>query len=218
MKGRAIRALFIVVTLSLVSAAKDKGPEVTNKTFDAPIDKVYAAAVQVASVHFNLKTAVKEAYTVNFYTGGSYSFVLTAVCTSQGASQTEVAVSVVTAANNPQVFRLRGAREKLRARFWQELQVALDGMQGSSSTVAHEAEVKTKDIATVSILSMPEGAEITVDKKFVGNTPSTLRLAAGDHAIKITSKGYRTWEQSMTLHAGESITIRATLDQEPLRP
>src|SRR5712692_10291758 len=36
------------------------------------------------------------------------------------------------------------------------------------------------ELSTVGINSTPDGADITVDEKFMGSTPSSLRLAAGD--------------------------------------
>jgi hypothetical protein len=213
-KRTAIEGFILIFVLSLVCVAKDKEPEVTIEVFDAPIDKAYAAAVQVASVDFNLKAAVKEAYTVNFFVGGEFPFVLTAICTNRGNNKTEVAVSVVPGVGNPQVFRLRGTREKLRATFWRELQVALNHMQTSPSTVTPEDNSKSSEaFSTITVMSEPDGAEIAVDQKFAGNTPSTLHIPAGDHAIAIVGKGYQKWERSMTLRAGESITIRATLDR-----
>jgi hypothetical protein len=46
---------------------------------------------------------------------------------------------------------------------------------------------------------MPEGAEITVDEKFMGSTPSSLRLAVGDHKIKLGKPGFKPWERPMTV-------------------
>ena len=39
--------------------------------------------------------------------------------------------------------------------------------------------------STVVIKSDPEEAEIIIDGKFIGSTPSTLRLTPGDHEIVI---------------------------------
>src|SRR5262249_30253178 len=53
----------------------------------------------------------------------------------------------------------------------------------SSSPVVANSEA---DLTNVSIKSAPEGAEITVDGKLVGSTPSTIKIKSGDHAISIT--------------------------------
>src|SRR5258708_6858323 len=45
-------------------------------------------------------------------------------------------------------------------------------------------------LSTVDIKSTPDGAEITVDEKFIGSTPSSLRLAAGDRKIRMEKSGF----------------------------
>lgn len=73
--------------------------------------------------------------------------------------------------------------------------------------------VATND-ASVTIKSVPEGAEITIDEKFVGNTPSTLRLKLGDHTLLITKPGFTSWKRVVALSPGSSITIDATLEKK----
>lgn len=60
------------------AVAKDKTQDMV-MSFSVPVDRVYAAAVQVASAGYNLKSAVKEVYTVNFFTGGKFSMVVSAI-------------------------------------------------------------------------------------------------------------------------------------------
>jgi hypothetical protein len=67
--------------------------------------------------------------------------------------------------------------------------------------------------STVEIKSTPGGAEITVDEKFMGSTPSSLRLAVGDHKIKLGKSGFKTWERTMTVSAGATATVDATLEK-----
>lgn len=61
--------------------------------------------------------------------------------------------------------------------------------------------------------STPDGADITVDDKFVGSTPSTLKLAPGDHKIKLEKPGFKAWERTLTVGAGTA-NVNATLDKE----
>ncbi len=68
--------------------------------------------------------------------------------------------------------------------------------------------------STVEIKTIPDGAEITVDDKFMGSTPSSLRLAVGDHKIKLGKSGFKTWERTMTVSAGASAIIDATLEKQ----
>jgi len=69
-------------------------------------------------------------------------------------------------------------------------------------------------LSTVDLKSTPDGAEITVDEKFMGSTPSSLRLAVGDHKIKLEKPGFKTWERTLTVGAGATATVNATLEKQ----
>ena len=67
------------------------------------------------------------------------------------------------------------------------------------------------DSCSVFVKSSPNGGDIIVDGKFVGNTPSNLKLPAGDHTIRVEYSNYKAWERTMTVMAGGSVTIDAKL-------
>ncbi len=67
--------------------------------------------------------------------------------------------------------------------------------------------------ATILVNSTPAGADVEVDGKFIGNTPSSLTLAAGDHTIKVTKKGYKSWERTLTASSG-NVNLSAELEAE----
>lgn len=68
--------------------------------------------------------------------------------------------------------------------------------------------------AVVNITSDPTGADIYVDGEFVGNTPSTLHLSAGTHAIKIQSTGKQSWERQLEVLKDSKVTLSATLNPQ----
>jgi hypothetical protein len=80
-----------------------------------------------------------------------------------------------------------------------------------SPTAATSTTSTEPSLSSVDIKSTPDGAEITVDGKFMGNTPSSLRLAAGDHKVKLEKQGFSPWEKTLTVTSGENATINATL-------
>ena len=69
-------------------------------------------------------------------------------------------------------------------------------------------------MANVTVKSTPDGADISVDGKFVGNTPSTLKLSPGDHTIAVESSAFKNWQRTMTLSAGSDVTLNATLEKK----
>ncbi len=91
---------------------------------------------------------------------------------------------------------------------------AASGQAAASATAPQNGSGADPALSTVDLKSTPEGAEITVDEKFMGSTPSSLRLAVGDHKIKLGKSGFKTWERTMTVSAGATATVDATLEKQ----
>ena len=58
-----------------------------------------------------------------------------------------------------------------------------------------------------------DGAEIYVDGKFVGQTPSTLQLASGTHHIEVKSEGKRAWERDLEVLKDSQLTLHPVLGE-----
>jgi hypothetical protein len=85
-------------------------------------------------------------------------------------------------------------------------------LTAQSGTTSQGAALTPSQTA-ISITSIPPGADLEVDGKFVGNTPSSMNLTSGDHSIKVTKKGYKTWERSLTASGG-NVNLNADLEEE----
>jgi hypothetical protein len=67
--------------------------------------------------------------------------------------------------------------------------------------------------ATVNVSSTPASADVEVDGKFVGNTPSSVPVSVGEHSVKVSKKGFQPWERKLTVSGG-SVNVHAELEQE----
>jgi hypothetical protein len=65
--------------------------------------------------------------------------------------------------------------------------------------------------ARLTVRSEPSGAEIYVDGKFFGSTPSTLQVAEGNRLLSVRSTGFQNWDRDMQLTAGSDINVEAKL-------
>ena len=65
---------------------------------------------------------------------------------------------------------------------------------------------------TLIVSSNPAGAEVFVDDKFVGNTPSTLRTLIGTRKVSIRRTGYNTEERTVNIQESESARIDVKLN------
>src|SRR6202795_3629576 len=73
-----------------------------------------------------------------------------------------------------------------------------------------QAPAPPAEMQRVAITSTPEGADITVDNKFMGSTPSTVLLPVGDHTVAISKNDFYTWQREVSLSGG-TITVKADL-------
>lgn len=87
--------------------------------------------------------------------------------------------------------------------------------QEPAATAKDAAATKTAEFAgaKLQINSDPVGADIEVDGSFIGNTPSSVDLPAGEHAIVVKKSGYKNWERKIKTTAG-AINISAFLEKQ----
>jgi PEGA domain len=61
--------------------------------------------------------------------------------------------------------------------------------------------------------STPAGAEITLDGKYVGSTPSEIELITGTHVIVFSMPGFAQWKRDLTVLSGSQLTVNAILQK-----
>jgi len=73
---------------------------------------------------------------------------------------------------------------------------------------------ETGEKVRCSFSSTPSGADITVDGKYVGNTPSEIAVSAGAHVVVFSLAGFVEWKRELTVAAGSGVVnVTATLQK-----
>lgn len=85
---------------------------------------------------------------------------------------------------------------------------------GVAPSIPATTSVAAPAQASLVIESTPPGADVEVDGNFVGNTPSTLSLAPGNHDVTVKKKGFVEWNRKLTVTSG-SVRVNAELDPKP---
>jgi PEGA domain len=67
--------------------------------------------------------------------------------------------------------------------------------------------------AQLQIASTPDAADIEIDGSFVGNTPSTVGVATGQHQISVKKSGFKPWERKIAVSSGQ-VNVNAALEPE----
>jgi hypothetical protein len=75
------------------------------------------------------------------------------------------------------------------------------------------ASVNTAATGQIDVASTPSGADIEIDGKFVGSTPSSITVAPGDHEIAVKKAGFAVWNRKVTVSTGH-VNISAELATE----
>ncbi len=82
--------------------------------------------------------------------------------------------------------------------------------QAPSATVAASGQRET---VKCSFSSTPAGAEVTVDGRYVGSTPSVLGLTTGTHVVVVSMTGFAQWKRELSVEAGSELTVNAVLEK-----
>jgi hypothetical protein len=84
----------------------------------------------------------------------------------------------------------------------------------TESEASAASATATAESSTVVVRSTPDGADITVDGKYAGSTPSTLRLSPADHTIQVAMSGFKVWQRNASLGPGANVMISAVLEKQ----
>jgi len=68
--------------------------------------------------------------------------------------------------------------------------------------------------ARLEIDSSPAGADIIIDGRFVGSTPSSIQLAPGDYKVAVVKSGFSGWERMVKVTDG-NVKLVAELEKKP---
>src|SRR6266478_840329 len=225
--GYALATLTILLFAS-TSPAKDK-KKVSN-LFDAPPAKVFDSVYRYAQHNGTIKLVDEKRFTLSgviIVPGGGFDMRKQFDCTisvepTEGGTKSLVDVVgtfpakqqslIGSMGEGPAVKVLKAIRDEFDrdAAAHEEKSgeaVAPKEDSGTGKNPPQPSGVATPELATVTVKSAPDECEITVDGKYVGGTPATVRLTPGDHAFSVAKSGFRTWQRTVTLTPGGAVTV-----------
>lgn len=84
---------------------------------------------------------------------------------------------------------------------------------GADALVRPAEQSSAAAAAQLQITSTPDAADIEIDGSFVGNTPSNVGVAAGQHQISVKKSGFKPWERKIAVSSGQ-VNVNAVLEPE----
>jgi hypothetical protein len=88
-----------------------------------------------------------------------------------------------------------------------------EALAKAAAPAAQVVAVAASGVTRISVNSTPSGADIEVDASFVGNTPSTIEVPAGDHLISISKNGFKSWQRKLKASGG-NVNLNAELEAQ----
>ena len=86
-----------------------------------------------------------------------------------------------------------------------------DNARAASGTAT--AAARLRETVKCSFSSTPSGAELTLDGRYVGSTPSVLGVTTGTHVVVISMAGFAQWKRELSVTAGSDLTVNAVLEK-----
>ena len=69
----------------------------------------------------------------------------------------------------------------------------------------------SEPFGTVTVSSDPDGADVYLDGKFIGNTPAVIEIPAGEHAVRLTYSNRVDWERAVEILKDSQLNLKAQL-------
>jgi len=69
------------------------------------------------------------------------------------------------------------------------------------------------ELVKCSFTSLPSGAEVSVDGRYVGSTPSVVSMSIGNHSVEVSMTGFAQWKRQLTVSAGSELSVNAVLQK-----
>jgi hypothetical protein len=79
--------------------------------------------------------------------------------------------------------------------------------------VAPVAAASARQTVKCSFSSTPAGAEISVDGRYVGNTPSEIGLTTGSHVVILSLPGFAQWKRDLAVATDSVVNVTAILQK-----
>ena len=122
--------------------------------------------------------------------------------------------TVVAAAQTPQPAVSAGSTQSRSTQSSTQSSTtpATNAVSPVQATSPAAAEVNREKIKC-NFSSTPPGAEITLDGRYVGNTPSTVGVSTGTHVVVLFMPGFAQWKRELTVSSGSDLNVNAALQK-----
>jgi hypothetical protein len=214
MKFRPTPAIAVVVLVAGACFAQET-PEWAMRQYDAPADQVYAAALNSIQVQKHEVQAKNEKiYSVDFHVGitaWSWGYNMRLVVTPIAENRSKVTTGILRSGGK--VLSWGSGKKEVR-----KIYAGIDAELTSSKASPQEVPPTTpneqiEQTCKIEVNSDPTGADVELEGKFVGNTPTTLRLKPGEYTLTVRKAGFVPWTRKLAAIPENQLRVMAQLEK-----
>lgn len=125
-------------------------------------------------------------------------------------------VSAAEGTSTPAVGASHSSEAAITSSTGAHAQPVSSGASPTTQTAGTSAEDDDNEtppaFGTVAITSDPDGAEIYLDDKFVGNAPAKLKLTAGTHTMVLKAAGFADWKRTLEVLKDSHVSLKPVLE------
>jgi hypothetical protein len=213
--------------LCLCPIAANAKPKI--KVYKNGPQDVFQAAMRTARERHVVTYVDEKNLMFTFQTGTSmlsYGFIANASVEQQPDGTSKLIINVQHKNDGKNASFSFNAGDRMADKFFEQVEEEL--ARNPTQTVADKPEAahieappqaqptslkEQPQTGAVTVVSTPDGAEVSVDGNFVGNAPSTLKLAPGKHSFGVVLGGFKPWSRDLTVVSGSEVKLNAALEK-----
>jgi len=164
---------------------------------------VTVVAGQTATISATLVPVTPTTGSINITSSPSGATVL---LDNANKGSTPVTLSDIAPGNHTVLLKKTG---------YNDYKTTVTVVAGQTATISATLVPVTPTTGSISITSSPSGATVLLDNVNKGVTPVTLnKVAPGKHTVVLKKTGYKDNQNSVTVVAGQTATVNATLSKK----
>lgn len=197
-------------------SGEQEAPDWAKRKYDSPANQVYAAALKSIQVQkHEVQSKNESIYTVDFHVGitaWSWGYNMRLIVTPASENHSKVTIGVLR--SDGKVFSWGSGKKEVR-KILAGIDAELASLKGGpEQQTAAAPRAQESSVCILEVSSDPTGADVELDGKFVGTTPTTLRLKPGEYTVTVRKAGFALWARKLAAIPDNELKITAELKKD----
>ncbi len=197
-------------------SGEQEAPHWAKREYDSSANQVYAAALKSIQLQkHEVQSKNESIYTVDCHVGitaWSWGYNMRLIVSPVSENHSKVTIGVLRSGGK--VFSWGSGKKEVR-KILAGIDAELASLKASpQQQTAAAPKAQESSVCILEVRSDPTGADVELDGKFVGSTPTTLRLKPGEYTVTIRKAGFAPWARKLAAIPDNELKITAELKKD----